>query len=79
MRADRRDDRIHDTTGRQPLVRLRRDEARVRLELNGKPSYLAEQAFSRRVVKDCCDQEEGNWYSVPPAMSGQNVTAQVRD
>ena len=71
--------RIHGTTGEQPLVRFQRDEARALLALNGKPSYLAEQEFSRRVAKDCCVQVEGNWYSVPVALVGQNVTVQVRD
>jgi transposase len=73
------DVRIHGTTGEQPLVRFQRDEARALLALNGKPSYLAEQEFSRRVAKDCCVQVEGNWYSVPVALVGQNVTVQVRD
>jgi hypothetical protein len=53
--------------------------ARALLALNGNPSYLAEQEFSRRVAKDCCVQVEGNWYSVPVALVGQNVTVQVRD
>jgi transposase len=73
------DVRIHGTTGEQPLVRFQRDEAAALLALNGKPSYLAEQEFSRRVAKDCCVQVEGNWYSVPVALVGQNVTVQVRD
>jgi hypothetical protein len=47
--------------------------------LKGKPSYLAAQEFSRRVAKDCCVQLEGNRYSVPVALVGQNVTLQVRD
>ena len=49
------------------------------MALNGKPSYLAEQEFSRRVAKDCCVQVEGNWYSVPAALVRQNVTVQIRD
>ena len=53
--------------------------ARALLALNGKPSYLAEQEFSRRVAKDCCVQVEGNWYSVPAALVGQNVMVQIRD
>ena len=73
------DVRIHGTTGEQPLVRFQRDEARALLALNGKPSYLAEQEFSRRVAKDCCVQVEGNWYSVPAALVGQNVMVQIRD
>jgi transposase len=73
------DVRIHGTTGEQPLVRFQRDEARALLALNGKPSYLAEQEFSRRVAKDCCVQVEGNWYSVPSALVGQNVMVQIRD
>jgi hypothetical protein len=64
------DVRIHGTTGEQPLVRFQRDEAGALLALNGKPSYLAEQEFSRRVAKDCCVQVEGNWYSVPAALVG---------
>ncbi len=73
------DVRIHGTTGEQPLVRFQRDEARALLALNGKPSYLAEQEYSRRVAKDCCVQVEGNWYSVPAALVGQNVMVQIRD
>ena len=73
------DVRIHGTTGEQPLVRFQRDEARALLALNGKPSYLAEQEFSRRVAKDCCVQVEGNWYSVPVALVRQNVMVQIRD
>jgi len=73
------DVRIHGTTGEQPLVRFQRDEARALLALNGKPSYLAEQEFSRRVARDCCVQVEGNWYSVPAALVRQNVMVQIRD
>jgi hypothetical protein len=53
--------------------------ARALLALNGNPSYLAEQEFSRRVAKDCCVQVEGNWYSVPAALVRQNVMVQIRD
>ena len=49
------------------------------MDLNGMPSYLAEQEFSRRVAKDCCVQMEGNWYSVPAALVPQNVMVQIRD
>ena len=71
--------RIHGTTGEQPLLRFQRAEAGALLALNGKPSYLAEQEFSRRVAKDCCVQVEGNWYSVPAALVRQNVMVQIRD
>ena len=71
--------RIHGTTGEKPLERFQRAEAGALLPLNGKPSYLAEQEFSRRVAKDCCVQVEGNWYSVPAALVRQNVTVQIRD
>jgi len=53
--------------------------ARALLALNGNPSYLADQEFSRRVAKDCCVQVEGNWYGVPSALVGQNVMVQIRD
>jgi hypothetical protein len=49
------------------------------MALNGKPSFLAEQEFSRRVARDCCVQVEGNWYSVPAALVRQNVTVQIRN
>jgi transposase len=71
--------RIHGTTGERPLERFERAEAMALMALNGKPSYLAEQEFSRRVAKDCCVQVEGNWYSVPAALVRQNVTVQIRD
>jgi len=71
--------RIHGTTGEKPLERFLRAEVGALLPLNGKPSYLAEQEFSRRVAKDCCVQVEGNWYSVPAALVRQNVTVQIRD
>ena len=48
------------------------------MALNGKPSFLAEQEFSRRVARDCCVQVEGNWYSVPAALVRQNVMVQIR-
>jgi len=73
------DVRIHGTTGEQPLERFERDEASALMALNGKPSFLVEQEFSRRVAKDCCVQVEGNWYSVPAALVGQNVMVQIRD
>ena len=73
------DVRIHGTTGEQPLLRFQRAEAGALLALNGKPSYLAEQEFSRRVARDCCVQVEGNWYSVPAALIRQNVMVQIRD
>jgi hypothetical protein len=59
-------------------VRFERDEASALMALNGKPSFLAEQEFSRRVARDCCVQVEGNWYSVPAALVRQNVTVQIR-
>jgi transposase len=71
--------RIHGTTGEKPLERFQRSEAGALLPLNGRPSYLAEQEFSRRVAKDCCVQVEGNWYSVPAALVRQSVTVQIRD
>jgi len=71
--------RIHGTTGERPLERFERAEASALMALNGRPSYLAEQEFSRRVAKDCCVQVEGNWYSVPAALVRQNVTVQIRD
>jgi len=70
--------RVHGTTGELPLVRFERDEASALMALNGKPSFLAEQEFSRRVARDCCVQVEGNWYSVPAALVRQNVTVQIR-
>ena len=73
------DVRIHGTTGERPLERFQREEAAALLPLNGKPSYLAEQEFSRRVARDCCVQVEGNWYSVPAALVSQNVTVQIRN
>ena len=73
------DRRIHGTTGVAPLERFQRAEAGALMDLNGKPSYLAEQEFSRRVAKDCCVQVEGNWYSVPAALVRQNVMVQIRD
>ena len=71
--------RIHGTTGERPLDRFLREEAAALMALDGKPSFLAEQEFSRRVAKDCCVQVEGNWYSVPAALVGQNVTVRIRD
>jgi transposase len=71
--------RVHGTTGELPLVRFERDEASALMALNGKPSYLAEQEFSRRVARDCCVQVEGNWYSVPAALVRQNVMVQIRN
>ena len=73
------DRRIHGTTGVAPLERFQRAEAGALMDLNAKPSYLAEQEFSRRVAKDCCVQVEGNWYSVPAALVRQNVMVQIRD
>jgi hypothetical protein len=71
--------RIHGTTGERPLDRFLREEAAALMALDGKTSFLAEQEFSRRVAKDCCVQVEGNWYSVPAALVGQNVTVRIRD
>jgi transposase len=73
------DVRIHGTTGEPPLERFERAEASALMALNGKPSFLAEQEFSRRVARDCCVQVEGNWYSVPAALVGQNVMVQIRN
>lgn len=72
------DVRIHGTTAEQPLVRFEQNEAGALMALNGKPSYLAEQEFNRRVARDCCVQVEGNWYSVPAALVRQNVMVQIR-
>jgi hypothetical protein len=73
------DVRIHGTTGERPLVRFQRDEVSSLKPLKNRPSYLAEEEFSRVVANDCCVQVEGNWYSVPPALVRQRVSVLVAD
>jgi hypothetical protein len=73
------DQRIHGTTGEPPLQRFERVEASALMALNGRPSYLTEQEFSRHVARNCCVQVEGNWYSVPAALVRQKVTVQIHD
>ena len=73
------DVRIHRTTGEQPLARFQREEVSALMPLKNRPSYLAEQEFSRVVANDCCVQVEGNWYSVPNALVRQRVSVLLRN
>ena len=67
------DVRVHGTTGEAPMVRFLRDEAGALRALDGTPPFQATRDLVRRVGSDCAVGVEGNSYSVPWRLIGEQV------
>lgn len=67
------DQRVHGTTGEVPMVRFRRDEAAALRPIVGIPPFAAVRELVRKVQADCVVEVDGNAYSVPWRLIGENV------
>src|SRR5690348_4122387 len=73
------DVRVHGTTGEAPLVRFERDEAAALKPLDGRPPFRQMRELVRRVQADCAIEVDGNSYSVPWRLIGENVQVVVAE
>jgi transposase len=73
------DVRIHGTTGEVPMARFMRAEAQVLRPIAGIPPFRAMRDLIRRVGSDCTVEIDGNAYSVPWRLIGENVLASVTE
>ncbi len=71
------DVRIHGTTGEAPIERFLRDEAAALQPLAGRPPFQQSRELVRRVRADCCIEVDGNAYSVPWRLIGEQVWVTV--
>ena len=71
------DVRIHGTTGEAPIERFLQDEAAALQPLAGRPPFQQSRELVRRVRADCCIEVDGNAYSVPWRLIGEQVWVTV--
>jgi len=71
------DQRVHGTTGETPLARFQREEAATLAPLDGRPPFGQVRELVRRVQADCAIAVDGNSYSVPWRLIGENVQVTV--
>ena len=71
------DGRIHGTTGETPRDRFVRDEASALKPLGGRPAFTTARDMIRRVGADCSVAVDGNAYSVPWRLIGEQVRVTV--
>jgi transposase len=71
------DMRVHGTTGETPTSRFARDEARALRPLAGTPPFISARDLLRRVGADCAIEVDGNAYSVPWRLIGEQVRVTV--
>lgn len=71
------DGRIHGTTGETPRDRFVRDEAGALKPLGGRPAFTTARDMIRRVGADCSVAVDGNAYSVPWRLIGEQVRVTV--
>lgn len=71
------DVRIHGTTGEVPAERFARAEAGTLRPIAGLPSFQALRELSRKVQADCAVEVDGNAYSVPWRLIGEQVRVTV--
>jgi transposase len=71
--------RVHGTTGEAPRDRFAREEARALTPLAGKPPFLTARDLLRRVSADCAVSVDGNAYSVPWQLIGEQVRVRVSE
>ena len=67
------DNRVHGTTGEPPRLRFDRDEAAALNQLSGRPPFRQIRELVRKVQSDCAIELDGNFYSVPWRLIGENV------
>jgi transposase len=73
------DVRIHGTTGETPMARFVRAEAMALKPVGGIPPFRTMRELIRRVGSDCTVEIDGNAYSVPWRLIGENVLASVTE
>lgn len=71
------DTRVHGTTGEVPMDRFARDETAALRPIAGIPSFQAMRELMRRVQADCAIEVDGNAYSVPWRLIGEQVRVAV--
>ncbi len=68
--------RVHGTTGEAP-ARFAREEATALRPTAGRPSFQALRELTRKVQADCAIEVDGNAYSVPWRLIGEQVRVTV--
>ena len=71
------DRRVHGTTGEPPMDRFMRDEAKALKPLAGTPPFVTLRDLVRTVGSDCAVAVDGNDYSVPWRLIGEQVRVSV--
>lgn len=71
------DRRVHGTTGEPPMDRFMRDEAKALKPLAGTPPFVTLRDLVRTVGSDCAVAVDGNAYSVPWRLIGEQVRVSV--
>lgn len=71
------DVRVHGTTGEPPMQRFTRDEASALRALSGVRPFISSRELRRRVGADCAIAVDGNAYSVPWRLIGEQVRVMV--
>lgn len=71
------DVRIHGTTGEPPAERFAREEKAALKSIAGIPSFQALRELTRKVQADCAVEVDGNAYSVPWRLIGEQVRVTV--
>ena len=71
------DVRIHGTTGEAPVERFTREEATALRSIAGLSSFQALRELTRKVQADCAIEVDGNAYSVPWRLIGEQVRVMV--
>lgn len=69
--------RLHGTTGEAPAARFAREEATALRPTAGRPSFQALRELTRKVQADCAIEVDGNAYSVPWRLIGEQVRVTV--
>ena len=71
------DVRIHGTTGEAPAERFSREEAAALKPIVGISSFQAVRELTRKVQSDCAIEVDGNAYSVPWRLIGEQVRVTI--
>jgi transposase len=69
--------RIHGTTGEVPAERFARDEAAALRPIAGRTSFQILRELTRKVQADCAVEVDGNAYSVPWRLIGEQVRVTI--
>jgi transposase len=71
------DRRVHGTTGEAPMDRFLRDERQALRPISGTPPFTTARDLMRRVGADCAVAVDGNAYSVPWRLIGEQVRVTI--